>query len=367
MAAPTGSGKTLAAFLASIDSLFRQAVDNTLPDETQVVYISPLKALSNDIHRNLQVPLEEIRTAALAAGLAPQSIRVAVRTGDTPQSERQAMVRKAPHILVTTPESLYLVLTSPKAREILRNVRTVIVDEIHVLARDKRGLASSLVTRTTRRIMRQAANSNRTLRNAKANRRSREISRRDGQCRRRRPAETAGSSIRATCANWILQSKSRQANCPPCAPWKRGKKFTARLSELINKHRSTLVFVNTRRMAERVTHYLEEQLGEGQVASHHGSLSRETRLKAEEQLKNGQLKAIVATASLELGIDIGYIDLVCQIGSPRSIATFLQRVGRAGHALGHVPKGRLFALYSRRTARIVGACARSATRSARPD
>jgi ATP-dependent Lhr-like helicase len=343
VAAPTGSGKTLAAFLASIDSLFRQAVDNKLPDETQVVYISPLKALSNDIHRNLQVPLEEIRTAALAAGLAPQSIRVAVRTGDTPQSERQAMVRKAPHILVTTPESLYLVLTSSKAREILRNVRTVIVDEIHALARDKRGSHLSL---SLARLDELCGKPPIRIGLSATQKPIDEVARflvgagnvaGDGQPR----CQIIDTGhVRELDLAIEVPPSELSAVCP-VETW---QEIYARLSELILQHRSTLVFVNTRRMAERVAHYLEEQLGEGHVASHHGSLSRETRLKAEEQLKNGQLKAIVATASLELGIDIGYIDLVCQIGSPRSIATFLQRVGRAGHALGLVPKGRLFAL-----------------------
>jgi ATP-dependent Lhr-like helicase len=343
VAAPTGSGKTLAAFLASLDHLFRQAVDGTLPDETQVVYVSPLKALSNDIHRNLQVPLEEIRAAALAAGLAPSEIRVAVRTGDTPPNERQAMVRRAPHILVTTPESLYLILTSAKAREILRNVRTVIVDEIHALARDKRGSHLSL-----------------TL--ARLDELCGEPPIRIGLSATQRPIDeiarfligTGNIDARGQPQCKIIDTGHvRQLDLavevPPSelsavCPVETWQEIYARLSELIRSHRSTVVFVNTRRLAERVTHYLEEQLGEGQVASHHGSLSRETRLKAEERLKAGELKAIVATASLELGIDIGYIDLVCQIGSPRSIATFLQRVGRAGHSLGLIPKGRLFAL-----------------------
>lgn len=343
VAAPTGSGKTLAAFLASIDNLFRQAIEGTLTDETQVVYISPLKALSNDIHRNLQVPLEQIRAAALAAGLAPREIRVAVRTGDTPPSERQAMVRRAPHILVTTPESLYLVLTSPKAREILRDVRTVIVDEIHALARDKRGSHLSLTlvrldelcgtppTRiglsATQRPIDEVARFLVGAENVDAHNQPRCKIIDTGHVRELDLAiEVPPSELSAVC---------------PVETW---QEIYARLSELIRSHRSTVVFVNTRRLAERVTHYLEEHLGKGHVASHHGSLSRETRLKAEEQLKAGELKAIVATASLELGIDIGYIDLVCQIGSPRSIATFLQRVGRAGHSLGLVPKGRLFAL-----------------------
>jgi ATP-dependent helicase Lhr and Lhr-like helicase len=343
VAAPTGSGKTLAAFLASIDSLFRRAMEKTLPDATQVVYVSPLKALSNDIHRNLQVPLEEIRKEALAAGIDPQPIRVAVRTGDTPPGERQKMVRKAPHILVTTPESLYLVLTSPKSREILRDVRTVIVDEIHALARDKRGshLALSLAR------LDALCNSPPT---------------RIGLSATQRPIDEIARFL-VGASNVELDGNPRcqiidtghvreldlAIEAPPSelsavCPHETWQEVYERLGELIREHRSTLVFVNTRRLAERVTHYLEEQLGEGQVASHHGSLSKEIRLRAEERLKNGELKAIVATASLELGIDIGYIDLVCQIGSPRSIATFLQRVGRAGHALGRIPKGRLFAL-----------------------
>ena len=343
VAAPTGSGKTLAAFLASIDALLRQAAEHTLADEIQVVYVSPLKALSNDIHRNLQIPLAEIGEAASAAGLKLDPIRVAVRTGDTPQRERQAMLRKAPHILVTTPESLYLLLTATKSREMLRNVRTVIVDEIHALARDKRGshLTLSLArldrlcgTRPTRiglsatqkpidEIARFLVGSNNVSRENQP--RCHIVD--TGHVRELDLAiEIPPSELSAVCSHEQWQE------------------IDVRLATLIREHRSTLVFVNTRRMAERVCHQLEEQLGEGQVASHHGSLSREIRLKAEEQLKNGQLKAIVATASLELGIDIGYIDLVCQIGSPRAIATFLQRVGRAGHALGRIPKGRLFAL-----------------------
>ena len=345
LAAPTGSGKTLAAFLASIDQLLRQALDRTLSDETQVVYISPLKALSNDIHRNLQEPLAEIHQAAVAAGAEPLPIRIAVRTGDTPAKDRQAMLRKAPHILVTTPESLYLLLTSAKSREMLRNVRTVIVDEIHALARDKRGshlaltlsrldclcnkrptrIGLSATQRPIEDIARFLVGSDRRSSDVESTRSCQIID--VGHVRELDIAvEVPPSELSAVCSveTWL--------------------EIYARLCELINGHRSTLVFVNTRRLAERVTHFLEEKLGQGVVASHHGSLSRETRLSAEERLKTGELKAIVATASLELGIDIGYIDLVCQIGSPRSIATFLQRVGRAGHALGRIPKGRLFSL-----------------------
>ncbi|MEX0611972.1 MAG: DEAD/DEAH box helicase [Pirellulales bacterium] len=354
VAAPTGSGKTLAAFLVSIDSLLRQAVDKNLRDETQVLYVSPLKALSNDIHRNLQVPLQEIHAAAAAAGLEPQEIRVAVRTGDTPPSERQAMLRKAPHILVTTPESLYLLLTGSKSREMLRNVRTVIVDEIHALARDKRGSHLSLSLARLDRL--RGAPPTRVGLSA-TQRPIDEIARflvGSEICSPHASGEEHFSrSEKATLCHIIDTGHVRQLDLAIEVPtselsavcsnetW---DEIYARLSELIREHRSTLVFVNTRRLAERVCHYLEEQLGEGQVASHHGSLSREIRLQAEEKLKTGQLKAIVATASLELGIDIGYIDLVCQIGSPRAIATFLQRVGRAGHALGRIPKGRLFVL-----------------------
>jgi ATP-dependent helicase Lhr and Lhr-like helicase len=343
IAAPTGSGKTLAAFLASIDSLMRQAIDGPLPDETQVLYVSPLKALSNDIHRNLEVPLSEIAAAAKAAGYDPDTIRVAVRTGDTPARERQAMLRKPPHILVTTPESLYLLLTGSKSRENLRKVRTVIVDEIHALARDKRGSHLSLSLARLDRLC-DAAPARIGL--SATQRPIDEIARfqvgsanvdSDGKARCR-VVDTG--HVRELDLAIEVPPSELSAVCP-IETW---QEAYARLSELIREHRSTLVFVNTRRLAERVCHYLEEQLGPGQVASHHGSLSRETRLRAEEQLKSGQLKAIVATASLELGIDIGFIDLVCQIGSPRSIATFLQRVGRAGHALGRIPKGRLFTL-----------------------
>ena len=356
VAAPTGSGKTLAAFLVCIDQLMRQALDGNLPDETQVVYISPLKALSNDIRRNLATPLTEINAAALEAGHYPLPIRVALRTGDTPAAQRQAMLRKPPHILVTTPESLYLLLTSAKGRNILGKVRTVIVDEIHALARDKRGSHLTLSLARLDRLCVQES-----------------LAGTSGYCGAQPPTRIGLSATQRPMdeiARFLVGSRNiddqgkaqchivdtghvRQLDLAVEVPkselsavcsvesW---QEVYARLGELIGQHRSTLIFVNTRRMAERLCHFLEDQLGEGHVTSHHGSLSRELRLDAEERLKNGQLKAIVATASLELGIDIGLIDLVCQIGSPRSIATFLQRVGRAGHALGRIPKGRLFAL-----------------------
>jgi ATP-dependent Lhr-like helicase len=358
IAAPTGSGKTLAAFLVCLDRLLRKWVEGMLPDGIEVVYVSPLKALSNDIQRNLVAPLAEISELAKAAGLGEWPLRTAVRTGDTPAAERQSMLRKPPHILVTTPESLYLLLTSAKSRELLRTAKTVIVDEIHALARDKRGSHLSL-----------------TLERLDAHCETRPT--RIGLSATQKPIDEIGrflvgvqspkSSVQSQertisdLGPWTLdfgpciidtghvRNLDLGLELPPtelaavCTNEHWGEVYE-RLTQLIQSHRSTLVFVNTRRMAERIAHRLTEQLGEDAVASHHGSLSREIRLDAEQRLKSGQLKAIVATASLEMGIDIGYIDLVCQIGSPRSIATFLQRVGRSGHAVGALPKGRLFPL-----------------------
>jgi ATP-dependent helicase Lhr and Lhr-like helicase len=343
IAAPTGSGKTLAAFLAGIDGLFRRALGGALKDEVQVVYVSPLKALSNDIHRNLDVPLLEIPQAAAAQGFLTPPLRAAVRTGDTPAGDREAMIKRPPHILVTTPESLYLLLTAERSRKILRTARTVIVDEIHALARDKRGSHLSLSLERLEALCREPPV---RVGLSATQKPVEEIARFLVGARRvdaeGRPAcrivdtghareldlavEVPPSELSAVCSN---------------EQW---SQIYGRVTELISSHRSTLVFVNTRRLAERVAHQLAERLGEDAVASHHGSLSRPLRLSAEERLKSGQLKAVVATASLELGIDVGFIDLVCQIGSPRSIATFLQRVGRSGHSLGVVPKGRLFAL-----------------------
>ena len=343
IAAPTGSGKTMAAFLSAIDSLLRQALDGRLEDEIQVVYVSPLKALSNDIRRNLEAPLAEIGDAAMKAGKLIPHLRALVRTGDTPQHERAKMLKRPPHILVTTPESLSLLLTSEKSRSLLGSVKTVIVDEIHALTRDKRGthLALSLerlealcavpptriglsaTQRPIDEIARFLVGTRRV--NAEGVPDCRIVD--TGHARELDVAvEVPKTELGAVCSN---------------EQW---AEVDERLISLIESHRSTLIFVNTRRMAERVAHRLSEKLGEDAIASHHGSLSRETRLDAEERLKTGKLKAIVATASLELGIDVGFIDLVCQLGSPRSIATFLQRVGRAGHRLGVIPKGRLFAL-----------------------
>lgn len=343
IAAPTGSGKTLSAFLSCIDRLFRESVTGDLEDQTQVVYVSPLKALSNDVRRNLQVPLEEIHALAHAAGLAPRPVRALVRTGDTPAAQRQAMIRKPPHILVTTPESLYLLLTSSKGRESLRTVRTVIVDEIHALARDKRG---SHLTLTLERLAALCESPPVRIGLSATQRPIDDIARFLVGNRNIRPDGEAGCAVLDV---GHLRQLDLGIEVPPselaavCSNEQWAEAYQ-RLTELIQTHRSTLVFVNTRRLAERVAHQLTELLGEDAVASHHGSLSREIRQSAEERLKNGQLKVIVATASLEMGIDVGFIDLVCQIGSPRSIATLLQRIGRSGHSLGVIPKGRLFPL-----------------------
>ncbi|MBX9791247.1 MAG: DEAD/DEAH box helicase [Pirellulales bacterium] len=343
IAAPTGSGKTLAAFLASIDRLIRQARARELPETTQVLYISPLKALGNDIHRNLEAPLGELQALAAARGEPLPAIRAMVRTGDTPSGLRQAMVRRPPHILVTTPESMYLLLTSVRGRELLRDVRTVIVDEIHALARDKRG---SHLTLSLERLEALCPAPPVRIGLSATQRPMDDIARFLVGARRIAADGTPDCTIIDT---GHLRELDLGIEVPPtelsavCSHETWGEIYE-RLCQLINAHRSTLVFVNTRRMAERVAFRLGESLGEEAVASHHGSLSREIRLSAEERLKSGQLKAIVATASLEMGIDVGYIDLVCQLGTPRSIATLLQRVGRSGHALGATPKGRLLPL-----------------------
>jgi ATP-dependent Lhr-like helicase len=343
VAAPTGSGKTMAAFLVTLDRLLRRALDGELTNGVDTLYISPLKALSNDIRRNLVTPLMEIEAEAQAAGLSPQPIRAAVRTGDTPQAERQAMLKKPPHILVTTPESFYLLLTSSKGREMLRGVRTVIVDEIHALARDKRG---SHLTLSLERLDALCETPPTRIGLSATQRPMDEIA------RFLVGAGNTGADGTPRCEIidvGHLRELDLGVEVPPseleavCSHEQWGEVYE-RLVALIQSHRSTLVFVNTRRLAERITHHLAELLGEEAVASHHGSLSRDLRHSAEQRLKEGKLKAVVATASLEMGIDVGYIDLVCQIGSPRSIATFLQRIGRAGHSLGAIPKGRLFPL-----------------------
>ena len=335
IAAPTGSGKTLAAFLACIDTLVRAGIEEDLPDTTQVVYVSPLKALSNDIQKNLATPLKEIGALAEQMRLPLPEIRTAVRTGDTKASERRRMAKRPPHILITTPESLYILLTSQSGREGLIGVKTLILDEIHAVADDKRGshlslsverlcaLAEGPVTRiglsATQRPIQEMArflvgNQNIAL---------------DGT-----PDCLVVDTGHSRTIDLAVQLPDRELG--PIATHEIWGETLDNIAGLVKSHSTTLVFVNTRRLAER--------LGEGEVVAHHGSLSRTIRLVAEEKLKKGEVKVCVATASLELGIDIGVVDLVCQIGSPRSIGLLLQRVGRFGHTIGGTPKGRLFPL-----------------------
>jgi ATP-dependent Lhr-like helicase len=356
ISAPTGTGKTIAGYLSAIDQLASQGAN--LKDETSVLYISPLRALSNDVQKNLQGPLRQMRE------LDPSfpEIRVLVRTGDTPQKERAAMIRKPPHILVTTPESLYIMLTTVRGREMLRTVKTVIVDEIHALARDKRGshLAlslerlDSLISQWRASLLPSRSSSERRCGSAGASP-SRDAFQRIGLSATQKPlSEVAKFLVGVDRACHLVDVGHRRAMdvqiCVPPSPLEtvcsheQWDEIYEMIAKLINEHRTTLVFVNTRKLAERVTARLTEKLGPELVTCHHSSLSRSARLDAEQRLKEGKLRALVATASLELGIDIGDVDLVIQVGATRSIATFLQRVGRSGHAIRRVPKGRLFPL-----------------------
>ena len=337
IAAPTGSGKTLAAFLSAINDLVIEGLERGLADEVHVLYVSPLKALSNDIQKNLQEPLAGIRDQLLEQGLPDVAIRDAVRTGDTSAFERNRMRKTPPHILVTTPESLFILLTSESGRAMLKSVRSVIVDELHSVAGSKRGShlmlslerLDALCGKPPVRVGLSA-----TVKPLEAmarflvgNREAHVEIVDTGHVRERDLAlEVPRSPLEAIMANEV---------------W---AELYDRLAELIQSHRTTLIFVNNRRLAERATRHLAERVGAEHVATHHGSLSKEHRLNAETRLKAGGLKALIATSSLELGIDIGDIDLVCQMGSPRLISAFLQRVGRAGHAVGAIPKGRLFPL-----------------------
>jgi ATP-dependent Lhr-like helicase len=336
ISAPTGSGKTLAAFLAAIDRLVRQALAGTLEDRTEVVYVSPLRALSNDIEKNLQTPLAEIMALAEQRGLAMPPIRTAVRTGDTLQPQRRKMVARPPHILVTTPESLYILLTAERSRRMLATARTVIVDEIHAVADDKRGTHMSLS------LERLEALAGRPLIRIGLSATQKPIDRLArflGGAKRPAPAVVEIGRKRAL----DLAVEVPRSDLGPVASNELWDEIYDRIAQLAAEQRSTLVFVNTRRLAERMAYHLAERLGKEAVAAHHGSLARKLRLESERRLKAGELRALVATASLELGIDIGTVDLVCQIGSPRSIATALQRIGRSGHWRGAVPRGRLFA------------------------
>ena len=339
IAAPTGSGKTLAAFLACIDRLVRQALAGDLQNRTEVLYVSPLKALGNDIQKNLEMPLGEILQLAAERGLLMPEIRTAVRTGDTLMHERRAMLQRPPHILVTTPESLYILLTAEKSRRILRDVDTMIVDEIHAVAGDKRGSHLALSLERLDALVESAGRPAPVRIGLSATQKPiHEIAHFLTGSGRGDPAIVDVGHRRAM----DLQIEVPGIELGAVASNEMWDEIYERMAELVRQHRSTLVFVNTRRMAERVAHQLAEKLGAESVAAHHGSLARKLRLTAENKLKNGELRALVATASLQLGIDIGAIDLVIQIGSPRSIAVALQRVGRAGHWRGAIPKGRLF-------------------------
>ena len=415
IAAPTGSGKTLAAFLSAIDDLVRKSLEGNLDNTTQVVYISPLKALSNDIHRNLQIPLKGITEELKSAGFGEPNIQVSVRTGDTPPAERTAMTKRPPHILVTTPESLYLLLTSVNGRKMLSTTHTIIVDEIHALVDDKRGSHLSLSIErlealvgkklvriglsATQKPIEQVANFligwNEQISSGvpglergafpliggtqggiskESNNLNPKvpllISPERGDVRRtegftpyeetpsanaqslRRGLPLPGEGIKTDCTI-VNTGHSRKLDIAlelPRSPltavmpnevW---LEMYDRIEQLIKEHKTTLIFVNTRRLAERMAHNLTDRLGEEIVTAHHGSMSKDHRFDAEQRLKSGSLKCLVATASLELGIDIGSVDLVLQIGSPRAIATFLQRVGRSGHSVKGTPKGRLFPL-----------------------
>jgi len=353
ISAPTGSGKTLAAFLVCIDRLLRQSLEGALRPTTQVVYVSPLKALSNDIQKNLEEPLREIQRLALERGYLSMGILTGVRTGDTLQKERAAMLRNPPHILVTTPESLYILLTSKRSREHLGCVETVIVDEIHAVADDKRGAHLAL---SLERLDALVCGENRLSAGAFITGLM-NPPQRIGLSATQNPIELVaefltGSASERAPATIVEVGQKRKMDIAIEVP---GEELTSVTSqsmweEIFDKlacatqtHRSTLVFVNTRKLVERVSFALAERLGTENVGAHHGSLSRMLRLDAERRLKRGEIKILVATASLELGIDVGNIDLVCQISTTRSIAVALQRVGRAGHWRGAVPKGRLFA------------------------
>ena len=363
IAAPTGSGKTLAAFLAAIDALVIRAQQGLLETASQVVYVSPLKALSADIEKNLAEPLSGIEEELRARGLPSPGIRVGLRTGDTTASQRASMIRRPPHILVTTPESLYILLTSRRGREMLRTVRTVIVDEIHAMMGNKRGSHLALTLERLEALTRGENLSGPELPAQLAM----------GGQEDRPPLVRIGLSATqkpiGEVARFLVGAGPAKGPAPDCtivdtghvrrrdlaiempeSPLEAvmsGEVWTEvynRLATLIEAHRTTLVFVNTRRLAERLAKHLSDRLGEENVTAHHGSMSKEHRLDAEQRLKSGRLRALVATASLELGIDVGAIDLVCQMGSTKSIAALLQRVGRSGHTREGLPKGRLFPL-----------------------
>jgi ATP-dependent Lhr-like helicase len=337
IAAPTGSGKTLAAFLWSIDRLLRRAADGTLLDHTQVVYVSPLKALGNDVQRNLAEPLAELRALAERRGVTLPELRVLVRSGDTPAHERQAMLRRPPHVLITTPESLYILLTAERSRAFLAQAETVVVDEIHAVAPDKRGAHLAL---TLERFDALAGRPLQRIGLSATQRPIEEIGRLLVGAGRAAPTIVdVGHRRHLDLSLWVPEQA-----LGPVASHEQWEEIYERLVALTHEHRTTIVFVNTRRLVERVAHALEKRLGEGRVAAHHGSMARRIRLDAEQRLKAGEVPVVVATASLELGIDVGAVDLVCHLGAPRALATLIQRVGRSGHVRGAIPKGILFPL-----------------------
>jgi ATP-dependent Lhr-like helicase len=353
ISAPTGSGKTLAAFLVCIDRLLRDAIAGTLAPTTQVVYVSPLKALSNDVQKNLDQPLREIQQLALERGYLSTEIRTAVRTGDTLAKERTAMLRNPPHILVTTPESLYIMLTAGKSREHLRRVHTVIVDEIHAVADDKRGAHLALSLERLDALVRGenrlspgafltglATPPQRIGLSATQNPIELVADFLTGVHPERKPATIVQVGQRRELDLAIEVPNDELSSVLTTKMW---EEIFDKLAAYTQTHRSTLVFVNTRRLVEKIAFALAERLGLENVAAHHGSLSRTLRLDAEQRLKNGEIKILIATASLELGIDIGDVDLVCQIATTRAVAVAMQRVGRAGHWRGAIPKGRFFA------------------------
>ena len=346
IAAPTGSGKTLAAFLSAIDDLVRLGVEGKLDDSTHVIYVSPLKALSNDVQRNLQVPLEGIQEELKALDLAEVNIRTLVRTGDTPAAERTAMTKRPPHIVVTTPESLYILLTSEGGRRMLETARTLILDEIHAVVGDKRGSHLALSIERLEQLVRQHNASLTRIGLSATQRPIEEVARflvgTENVDTNNVPNCTIIDSGHARKLDLAIElPESPMSAVMSGEVW---DEVYDRLAQLIRQHHTTLVFVNTRRLAERVARHLGERIGEENIAAHHGSLAREQRLMAEQRLKSGELSALVATASLELGIDIGDVNLVCQLGSTRSIASFLQRVGRSNHTVAGFPKGRIFPL-----------------------
>ena len=343
ISAPTGSGKTLAAFLKCIDDLIREGLDSGLDDVTQIVYVSPLKALSNDIERNLAGPLAEITTKAEEMGVPAPEIRVGLRTGDTKASQRQSMAKRPPHILITTPESLYILLTSKSGRQGLKGVRKLIIDEIHAVADDKRGSHLSL---SVERLCELAEGSVTRIGLSATQRPIEEVARfLVGSANISESGEPDCLIVNSGHSRKIdLAIEMPGSELGPIASHELWAETLERVVELAEGHGTTLLFVNTRRLVERVAHQLTEKLGEEAIAAHHGSMSRERRFQAEQALKAGKTKICVATASLELGIDVGQVDLVCQIGSPRSIGLLMQRVGRSGHTILGTPKGRMFPL-----------------------